>query len=85
MKEQETDWLRARFKANLDDPRPIKFPPPGPWWGTGFNDQNYTVVAYVKHKNQIKKFWPEAEEIEVERVPEIVFSERFPKPDWWKL
>ena len=77
-------WIRARFEANLDDFRPVKFPPPGPYRGTGFNDDHYYVVAYVKNLNQIKEFWPEANNIEHEERLQITFTDRFPKPNWWK-
>lgn len=78
-------WVRARFKANYDDSRPIKFPPPGPWWESGFAaDESYSIViAYVKTIGQIKKYWPEADDITTETVNEISFSDRFPKPEWW--
>lgn len=29
-------WVRYRFHANPDDYRPVKFPPPGPCWCTGY-------------------------------------------------
>lgn len=30
------DWDRIRFRTwSEDDPRPVKFPPPGPYWVTG--------------------------------------------------
>ncbi len=76
-------WIRTRFEANLDDSRPIKWPPPGPFWESGFNDQHAIVIAYVKTYDQIQEFWPEAENIEIEPRDEIIFSDRFPEPDWW--
>jgi hypothetical protein len=34
---------------------------------------------------QIKKYWPEAEQIErMQTGIDIEFSDRFEKPDWWK-
>lgn len=77
-------WLRCRFKANLDDFRPVKWPPPGPFWGTGFNDEHYIVVAYVKRLKQVKEYWPEAEDIDSTEEDSISFTDRFIKPDWWK-
>jgi hypothetical protein len=29
-------WIRYRFHANADDYRPVKFPPPGPYWCSGY-------------------------------------------------
>ena len=40
--------------------------------------------AYADSIDDIKKLWPEAHEIEAEEVNEIVFTSRFPKPDWYK-
>lgn len=80
-----SDWIRARFKANADDYRPVAFPPPGPYWCTGFGDNHSIVVAYVKSEEQIAEFWPEAEDIDVhEENTELVFTDRFPRPEWWK-
>ena len=80
--------LRVRFHtSSVDDPRPVKFPPPGPWWCTGeAGDGSYaTVVAYVEKIGQVKKFWPEAKSLDHHATEEPVFNGRFPKPKWWKL
>ena len=79
-------WIRARFQANYDDSRPVKWPPPGPFWETGWScDESHAiVVAYVRTLAQIKEYWPEASEIETEAVDDIVFTARFEKPEWWK-
>lgn len=78
-----TPWLRARFRANEEDWRPVTFPPPGPSWCTGYGDGYSTVVAYVKTTEQITEFWPEAEDIDITECDEITFTDRFPKPEWW--
>jgi len=77
-------WLRCRFKAAADDYRPMKFPPPGPYWCSGQNDDSSTLIAYVRTEDQIIEHWPEAEDIEVTEQEEIVFTDRFPKPTWFK-
>ncbi len=79
----EVKWLRCRFEADKDDPRPTQFMPPGPYWITGWADDFSTVVAYVNREDQVRDYWPEAENIECVEVDEIVFTDRFPKPDWW--
>ena len=78
-------WYRARFHANYDDARPIQWPPPGPFWVSGYStDESYSVViAFVRRKSFIKKFWPEADNIEIEEVDHPTFSSRFQKPNWW--
>jgi hypothetical protein len=35
--------IRARFHANEDDWRAVKFPPPGPYWCTGYGE-NYSIA-----------------------------------------
>lgn len=78
--------IRARFHADHDDWRPVDWPPPGPCWCSGYaGDESYSVVvAYVEKPEQIKEFWPEASNIDLlETNVEPVFTDRFPKPDWW--
>ena len=75
--------IRARFLANEDDWRPVKWPPPGPCWCTGYTDDHSVVVAFVETEGQISEFWPEATGITLQADHPIEFSERFPKPDWW--
>ena len=75
--------LRARFHANEDDWRPVKWPPVGPCWCTGSGEDYSIVVAYVETESQIKEFWPEADNIETEPRDEITFTDRFPCPDYW--
>ena len=78
-------WLRTRFHANEEDSRPVKFPPPGPFWETSTGAGYATVVAYVRLLSEVTEYWPEATSIECEQRDEIVFTERFPRPDWWRL
>lgn len=77
--------IRARFKANSDDYRPIKWPPPGPYWCTGYaGDESYAiVVAYAKDETQVLEYWPEAADIDTQEASAFVFTDRFPRPDWW--
>lgn len=75
--------IRARFYANADDFRPIKFPPPYPYWCSGYGDNHSIVIAFADSVEQICEYWPEADEIEHTEAKEVTFSDRFPKPDWW--
>ena len=78
-------WLRCRFQADAADYRPVTFPPPGPFWCSGHGDDHSIVVAYVKYIDQVKEFWPEAEDIDImQEDVEIEFTERFSKPSWWE-
>lgn len=80
---QNNKWLRARFHANPDDYRSIKWPPVGPYWCSGHGDDYSIVVAYVRTPEQITEQWPEATEISAEEVEGITFSDRFACPGWW--
>lgn len=77
--------IRARFKANPDDWRPVFWPPPGPCWCTGYagDESHAIVVAYAKDEDQIREFWPEAADIETTEEREIVFTSRFARPSYW--
>lgn len=74
--------IRCRFQANEDDPRPIKFPAPYPFWISGYGPDHAVVIAYADSEEQVKEYWPEAAELDSETVDKIEFSSRFPKPDW---
>ncbi len=78
--------IRARFTADFDDYRPVKWPPPGPYWCSGYHgdETGSVVVAYVDNEDQIQEYWPEARQIDCVPDQEIVFTSRFPKPAWWK-
>jgi hypothetical protein len=73
---------RHRFHANEDDYRPIKFPPPGPYWCTGSGEGFSVVVAYLPDEEKVTDWWPEATNVE-STTEEIKFSDRFAKPEWW--
>lgn len=77
--------IRARFKTDFDDYRPVNFPPPGPYWCTGYaGDSDHSiVVAYADNEDQIREFWPDAEDIDIEPAETIIFTSRFQKPSWW--
>lgn len=78
-------WIRFRFKANLEDSRPVIFPPPGPWWETGLDEHHSTVVAYFPEmqSHKLKKYWPEAQDIQQEVHEEVTYTTRFQKPEWF--
>jgi hypothetical protein len=76
--------IRVRFEANEDDFRPVTFPPPGPYWCSGYGNDHAIVVAYLENEDQIKEFWPEARNVSfMQERNEITFTDRFARPDWW--
>lgn len=81
----EPKWLRSRFVVEHPDYRPLKWPPPGPYWCTGYNSEDWPiVVAYTRTREQVVEFWPEAiVDDNPEECDAILFTSRFPRPDWW--
>lgn len=80
--------IRARFFVDKekcgDDYRPVKWPIQYPYWCTGENESSFVLVAYVDNIDELMDLWPEASNIESEKVDKIFFSDRFQKPDWYK-
>ncbi len=77
-------WKWYRFTSDSEDYRPVVFPPPGPFWCTGYNAFDHAViVAYLPPDSRLADYWPEAQCIDVEDKEEIVFTDRFEKPEWW--
>ena len=86
------NWLRLRFKVPSDDPRPMAFPPPGPYWISGWTEDASgndvaILIAFVKKREQVEEFWPDAFEVEEsgEQNAPLRFTDRFPKPDWYEV
>ncbi len=77
-------WKRHRFYTKSTDYRPIKFPPPGPWWCSGESMDSFVIICYLPPQVPVTEYWPEAFGIDSEDKDEIVFTDRFPKPSWWK-
>ena len=80
-------WIRHRFEQPTEDYRPIVFPPPGPYWCTGeAGDGSYfIIVAYLPRFTKVTQYWPEARNIDSEERDKITYTDRFEKPDWFKL
>ena len=85
-------WKRYRFRTfNEDDPRPVKFPPPGPYWISGYGDGYAVLIAYLPADcdEGLQDYWPDEEAHEwwdgydCQDRPEIAFTDRFPRPEWW--
>lgn len=76
--------IRARFKTNPDDPRPVNWPIKHPYWVTGCGDSYSIVVAYAEDEDELRANWPDANDIDAEEAEGYAFSDRFPMPDWFK-
>ncbi len=76
--------IRARFHANIDDPRPVNWPIKHPYWISGEGDDYAIVVAYADDEAEILRNWPEATQIDVmETETKYRFTDRFQKPQWF--
>jgi hypothetical protein len=78
-------WKRYCFDIyGVQDYRPVKWPIPGPYWMTRQGGEgHYGLVACLPADVDLKEFWPEAQDIDVQERDNITFTERFQKPDWW--
>lgn len=77
----------CRFYINIEevkeDYRPVVWPIKYPYWCSGETEKDFILVAYVDSLDDLYKQWPEAKNIDSEKVKKIEFSSRFPKPDWY--
>lgn len=75
--------LKARFKANLEDSRPINWPVKHPYWESGQSQTHAIVISYADDEQYIFDNWPEATDLEWEEVANYKFTGRFPRPKWF--
>jgi hypothetical protein len=75
--------IRARFKASLEDPRPINWPVKHPFWVTGESNAHSIVVSYADNEKYIYDNWPEAEDLIYHPATHYDFTSRFQQPDWF--
>lgn len=67
-------WIRYRFKTKSPDYRPVIFPPPGPFWCTGYGEDYATIVAYFPPSEDLYKYWPEAEDVDMSEEEKNLFQ-----------
>lgn len=75
--------FRIRFKTKAEDPRPVSWPIDHPYWVTGAGSNYHTLVSYADDIEYIRQLWPEAYDLDPEYAEGYVFTERFPKPEWF--
>ena len=75
--------IRARFKTDAEDWRPVNWPLKHPYWCAGYNDTYAVMVAYADDLDELLGNWPEATDVVTEPVEKYEFNRRFPKPDWF--
>lgn len=76
------NWYR--FKTRADDIRPLKdMKDIGcPWWWTGSTFDGEVIVCYLPTDVCIFDYWDDAYDIDCEERDEIVYTDRFCKPEW---
>ena len=79
---------RVRFyvskEACKDDYRPVKWPIKHPYWCVGETDTCFILVAYVESIEELIELWPEAKIDLIVRTSKVKFTNRRPKPNWYK-
>jgi hypothetical protein len=85
MARKRAPWIRYRFTTSASDCRPVKFPPPGPWWRSGYSsDDHAVIITFLSSDAHLRDYWPEAENVEAEGCDAITYTDRFPKPAWYQ-
>lgn len=74
---------RVRFRASAEDYRPVNWPVEHPYWCSGHGDDYAIIVSYADDLSYIFENWPEAGYLEIEQAEHYIFTERFPKPEWF--
>ena len=81
----EQKLIKYRFKTKaIDDYRPLVDMKEiqMPWWCTGEGEDYAVIICYLPERENLKKYWDDAYDIEREKRNCIVYTDRFPKPDW---
>lgn len=80
----KSKWKRYRFCTNsIPDYRPLIFNEKYPWWCSGTGSNYAVIVCYLPYDEDLFKYWNDAHDINVTEEDEIIFSDRFPEPDYF--
>ena len=80
-------YIRYRFKTKaIDDYRPLKDMKyiQCPWWCSGEGSDYAIIICYLPEGIDLKEYWDDAYDIEEEKRSEIIYTDRFPKPNYIK-
>jgi hypothetical protein len=79
----ERKWiLYTFFTTETEDVRPLKYNPKYPWWIV-FQAQSHTNIRmYLPDNENLSHYYDDAYDIESEVHYTIVYTNRFPKPNW---
>lgn len=80
-------YKKYRFKTKaLEDYRPLKNMKEiqCPWWCSGEGIDYAIIICYLPIEIDLKEYWDDAYDIDMEEVEKITYTDRFKKPDWIK-
>lgn len=78
-------WKRYRlYTRSINDYRPLIFDDRYPWWCSGYSDFEAVIIAYLPDGEDVLKYWDDARIDVVQDRNSITFTDRFPKPNWYK-
>lgn len=81
-------YYRYRFKIKAEDVKPLKSMEDinMPWWYSGKAvDGSYSIiVAYLPIREDLFEYWEDAYDIQKYEMDKIIYTDKFPKPEWIK-
>lgn len=78
-------YKKYRFKTkSLEDYRPLKDMKEiqCPWWCSGEGTDYAIIICYLPSGINLLDYWDDAYDIEIEDKDEIIYTDRFKKPNW---
>ena len=76
--------IRARFELASINSDPINRPIKHPYWIYQEDIDEFLIITYADSINYIYENWPNAKNIEYEKIDKYTFNTRYPKPNWFK-
>lgn len=77
-------WRKYHFYTHAtEDYRPLQFNPSYPWWCTAQSSNAACIVAYLPVGEPLQAYWDDAFDITYTDEVCIIFSDRFPQPDYY--
>lgn len=80
-------YKKYRFKTRaLEDYRPLLDMKEiqCPWWCSGEGSDYAIIICYLPQEEDLYKYWDDAYDIDEEETNQIVYTDRFKKPDYIK-
>lgn len=76
-------WILYLFSTKeIEDVRPLKYNPKYPWWIV-FQAQSHTNIRmYLPDSEKLSQYYNDSYNIETEVHDSIIYTNRYPKPNW---